>query len=111
MFPLEPGVNHSVVPDIYKSWLWGVDKPVSREQAVVILFSYAQYKNYNTFERTDLTGYTDYGLIRPIAQPAMSWARATGLIAGTSANTLSPRNNLTCGQANVILSRFTGKGA
>lgn len=104
-------VNHSVVPDIYKSWLWGVDKPVSREQAVVILFSYAQYKNYNTFERTDLTGYTDYGLIRPIAQPAMSWARATGLIAGTSANTLSPRNNLTCGQANVILSRFTGKGA
>lgn len=101
--------SHAVIPDIYKSWLWGVDKPISREQAVVILYSYAQYKNYNTFERADLTGYSDYGLIRPIAQPAMSWARATGLITGTSANTLSPLSNLTCGQAGIILARFTGK--
>ncbi len=102
-------IDHSIVPDVYESLLWGVDKPVSREQAVVILFSYAQYKNYSTFERADLTGYADYGLIRPIARPAMSWARAAGLIAGTSAGTLSPRNNLTCGQASIILSRFTGK--
>lgn len=101
--------SHAVIPDIYKSWLWGADKPISREQTVVILYSYAQHKNYNTFERADLTGYSDYGLIRPIAQPAMSWARATGLITGTSASTLSPLGGLTCGQANMILTRFTGK--
>ena len=100
--------SRQVIPDIYKSWLWGADKAISREQAAVILFSYAQYKNYNNFERADLSGYTDRDLILPIAQPAVSWARATGLITGTSAKTLSPKGRLTARQGGVIIARFTG---
>ena len=98
----------NVIPDIYKSWLWGADKAISREQAAVILFSYAQYKNYNNFERADLSGYADQDLILPIARPAVSWARASGLIAGTTAKTLSPKGRLTARQGGVIIARFTG---
>lgn len=103
--------EHKVIPDIYRSWLWGVDKPVNREQAAMLLFSYATYKNYNTFERVSLTGYTDHSLVSPTAQSAMSWARASGLITGISARILAPKGDLTCGQGGVILSRFVGDGA
>ena len=100
--------SRQVIPDIYKSWLWGADRAISREQAAAILFSYAQYKNYNNFERADLSGYTDQDLILPIARPAVSWARATGLIAGTTARTLSPKGRLTARQGGVIVARFLG---
>ncbi len=99
--------SNAVVPDIYRSALYGVDKPVSREQTAMILFCYARYRGCGIHQRANLTGYADYGRIQEIARPAMSWARATGVIAGTSATRLSPQNYLTCGQAGTILSRFT----
>ena len=103
--------NHGIVSDIYENWLWGGDKALSREQAAMIFFGYARYKGYNISRRSTLGGYSDYDRIRPVAYPAMSWARAAGLITGTTANTLSPQGILTCGQANAILARFVSNVA
>ncbi|MCI9156835.1 MAG: InlB B-repeat-containing protein [Lawsonibacter sp.] len=97
--------NH-IVPDIYESWLWGVDKSITREQAAMILYCYAQHKGYSTFQRATITGYPDYNQIRSAARPAMSWAQASGLLTDFSSRALSPRNTLTCGQANSMLYRF-----
>ena len=103
--------NHGIVSDIYENWLWGGDKALSREQAAMIFFGYARYKGYNISRRSTLGGYSDYDRVRPVAYPAMSWARAAGLITGTTANTLSPQGILTCGQANAILARFVSNVA
>lgn len=103
--------NHGIVSDIYENWLWGGDKALSREQAAMIFFGYARYKGYNISQRSTLGGYSDYDRVRPVAYPAMSWARAAGLITGTTANTLSPQGILTCGQANAILARFVSNVA
>lgn len=98
--------EYSIVPDIYASGLWGVDKNISREQAAMILYCYSQHMGYNLSSRTNLTGYTDYSQMRQIARDAMSWAQATGLFTANSPNSLSPRSLITCGEANAILSRF-----
>ena len=105
--PTAWATNNGIIPDIYTSILWGTDKPINREQTAMILFCYAQHMGYNTAQRTDLTGYADYRQIRDIARPAVSWARAVGIISGSSATTLSPQAVLTCDQANSILSRFS----
>lgn len=98
--------ENDIVPDIYQSGLWGPDKSISREQAAMILFCYAQHKGYATNQTSRLTGYSDYSQMRSIARPAMSWSQAVGLITATSARTLSPQAILTCGEANAILARF-----
>lgn len=104
--PAAWAVSNGIIPDVYSSLLWGSDKAITREQTALILYSYAEYKGYGTSQRASLAGYTDYSQIRAAAQPAMSWARATGLMTGTSANTLSPQANLTCAQAGIVISRF-----
>lgn len=103
--------DKGIIPDIYISVLWGVDKPITREQTAMILYCFAQHMGYNTAPTTSLTGYADYRQISDAARPAVAWAKAAGLIAGTSPNTLSPGAVLTCGQANAILARFTANVA
>ena len=103
--------DKGIIPDIYISVLWGVDKPITREQTAMILYCFAQHMGYNTAPATSLTGYADYRQISDAARPAVAWAKAAGLIAGTSPNTLSPGAVLTCGQANAILARFTANVA
>lgn len=98
--------NHNIVPNIYESVLWGVDKPINREQTAMILYCYAQYKGYNTSQTSGITHYADFGQIRPIAQPAMAWAHASGVVPGTSDSTLSPRSGLICEEANGVITRF-----
>lgn len=99
-------VKNAVVTDIYDNWLWGADKAINREQMAMVLFNYAKHKGYNVYSSVNLTGFTDYDLLRPIARPAMSWAQAAGLITGPTADLLFPQGILTCEQANSILSRF-----
>ena len=104
--PTDWAVSNGVIPDIFHSELWGTDRPISREQAAMILFGYAKYKGYDTSRTASLSGFTDYGQIRAVARPAMAWCRAVGVIAGTSERTLSPRSLMDCSQANTVLSRF-----
>lgn len=98
--------NENIVPDIYASGLWGLDKPLMREQAALLLYRYTGYRGYNLSQRADLTRYTDYNRIRTIARNGMSWAVASGLMTSTSATTLSPQSTLTCGQAGDLVFRF-----
>lgn len=98
--------KNGIVPNYYEGGYYGTDKPLTREQTAMILYCYARYKNYSTSQRAQLTGYSDYREIRPMAQTAMSWARGANLMTGTTSTTLSPTANLTCGQACVLLQRF-----
>lgn len=98
--------EHNIVPDIYVSGLWGQDKTITREQAAMLIFRYAGYRGRSTSQSVGLTRYRDYSRLNPIARTAMSWTLATGLMSSTSAATLSPQDNLTCGQAGDLIYRF-----
>ena len=98
--------EHSVIPDLYASGLWGQDKNLTREQTALILYGYSRYKGYNVSSSARLNGYADYSQLRPAAREAMSWAQAIGLMTTASPNRLSPQGNLSCGDANAILSLF-----
>ena len=98
--------SHNIVPDIYASGLWGPDKALSREQAAMLIFGYAGYRNYSVSQGSNLSRYADYNQIRPIARTAMSWVLATNLMPATTASTLSPQAVLTCGQAGNLIFQF-----
>lgn len=85
---------------------FGAGNAVTREQLATFLYRYAQDQGYDTSARTDLSGYSDAGLVSSYATEALSWANATGLITGTTGTTLSPKGSATRAQVATILSRF-----
>ena len=90
----------------YGNGLFGPDDPITREQLATILYRYAQYKNYDTAASADLSRYADFEQVSEWAQEAMAWANGEGIISGTSAVTLAPKDSATRAQAAVMLMRF-----
>ena len=77
---------------------------VTRQQLVAILYRYAQYMGYDTSASATLAGFVDAGSVWAV-EP-MEWALAEGVLAGTSATTLSPNGSANRGQAATFLMRF-----
>lgn len=90
----------------YGDGRFGPDDPVTREQMVTILHSYAENCKYDVTARNDLSAFTDAGQISSFAVESMQWAVAEGLVTGTSASTLSPLDAVSRGQAATILVQF-----
>ncbi|HCU07923.1 MAG TPA: hypothetical protein DF480_02955, partial [Clostridiales bacterium] len=77
---------------------------ITREQMVVLLHRYAEYKGYDVSARADLSAYKDAP--SDWAQSGMSWAVAEGLILGDRNATLTPAGGATRGQVAAILQRM-----
>ena len=77
---------------------------VTRQQLVAILYRYAQYMGYDTSASASLAGFVDAGSVWAVE--SMEWALAEGVLAGTSATTLSPNGSANRGQAATFLMRF-----
>ena len=90
----------------YGNGKFGPDDIVTREQLAVVLYRYAQYKKYDTAARESLSAFVDQKEISSYAVSAMSWAKAQGLINGTSSNTLSPKGEAARAQVAAMLHRF-----
>ena len=90
----------------YGDGRFGPNDPITREQMALILQGYARLEGKDVSARTDLSVYTDAGAVSNYALEAMRWARAVGLINGTSDTTLTPRGTATRAQAAVILRGF-----
>ena len=67
----------------YGNGTFGLNDPVTREQAVTILYRYAKSKGLDISASVDLSGYTDMGDISDWALDAMKWAVAEGIIGVT----------------------------
>ena len=78
---------------------------VTREQMAAILYSYAQYKKYNTAASSGLNGFTDHASVSGYAAASLEWAVAEKLVNG-SAGKLMPTGNATRAQVAAILHRF-----
>lgn len=90
----------------YGGGLFGPDDPITREQMTLILQGYARLVGRDVSARADLSAYTDAGEISGYALESMRWARAAGLINGTSETTLTPSGTATRAQAAVLFRGF-----
>ena len=82
------------------------ESPATREQLVTILHRYAGYLEDPCEESALLTGFTDLDMLSPWAEDAMAWAVATGIVHGTSPETLSPRANTPREQLATLMVRM-----
>lgn len=82
------------------------NNPVTREQAVAILYRFASKAGLDTSARTGLEGYQDYCAVSGYAQEPMEWAVSQGLLHGMTSTTLAPQGQLTRAQLAAILTRF-----
>lgn len=79
---------------------------ITREQTVTILYRYAKYKGYDVEVSGELSKFSDMDEISSFAFDAFRWAIESGIINGTSENTLSPKDGATRAQLAAILMRF-----
>lgn len=104
-------VKWAAANDIVKGMGNGIFAPqntITREQMACIMYRYAQYKGYgvNVSADADFSAYKDAAQVSSWAQQGMLWAVDSGLINGTSADTLSPGGSAIRAQAATILYRF-----
>ena len=91
----------------YSSGLFGTADPVTREQAVTMLFRYASRKGYAVDERTSLDRFADAGQVSGFAEEAMEWAVARGIISGKYDQTvLDPQGYASCAEYAAMIMRF-----
>lgn len=88
----------------YSDAQFGPNDPITREQMAAILYNYAAWKGVDVSARADLSGYSDQP--SAWAVEVMQWAKAEGLINGTTATTLDPQGHATRAQVAAILQRF-----
>lgn len=80
---------------------------VTREQLAALLCNFAAQQGVDTTACSDLSNFGDAAAVSDWAQDAVSWAHAEGLLAGTSATTLSPQGEATRAQLAAMLVRFS----
>lgn len=80
---------------------------VTREQMATIIFRYAKFKGCNVNDFSGLSDFSDSDDVSGFAVSAMSWAYKSGIIKGTTATTLSPKDTATRAQVATILMRFS----
>lgn len=85
---------------------FGPNDTLTREQMAAVLYRYARYKGIDTLRRTDISRYSDAKSVSNYAFDPICWANCEGLIAGTSATTLSPSKTITRAEAAAIFMRF-----
>ncbi|MCF0138018.1 MAG: S-layer homology domain-containing protein [Oscillospiraceae bacterium] len=124
---LENSFNDVVKNNYYNAILWAhanniaqgytdgsfhPNAAVTREQFVTFLQRFAKsIMGVDTEQgrHDDLSGFSDAGNVSEAFREAMSWAVGEGIVSGTSATTLSPKNSATRAQVAAILSRFTAE--
>lgn len=86
---------------------------VTREQAAVMLFNYANAQGKDTSARADLTVFPDSQGVSSWSKDALSWANKAGLINGTMTDGkiyLSPSGQASRAQVAKILMQFVELG-
>ena len=97
--------NNNIVSG-YDEKTFAPDDTATREQLATIMYRYASYKKYDISKETELDKYIDKDQISEYAIPSIKWANANGIISGTSAETISPKDDVQRCQVAAILKRF-----
>ena len=82
---------------------------LTREQLAVFLRSFTEHSGGDVSAQVDLSAYKDEDDIGAWARQGISWAVASGLISGTTPETVSPKMTATRAQAAVIIRNYLEK--
>lgn len=90
---------------------FGPDANITREQMAAIIYRYAKYKNADVSvgENTNILSYEDFESISDYAIEPLQYVCGSGIINGTTATTLAPKENATRAQAAAIFMRTAEK--
>ena len=80
--------------------------PVTREQAVTIMFRYARFKELDVSAAADLSAFVDADDISDWALDALQWAVAVGIIEGLPGNMAAPKGTCTRAEIATIFMRY-----
>ena len=99
-----------VVTGYTDSGYFGTNDPITREQMVVMMYRYADYKNYDISKTADLSSFSDAEQVSGFAETAMKWAVENGIIEGKE-NTdnsyrLDPQGSTSRAECAIIIQRF-----
>ena len=90
----------------YGGGKFGPNNPITREQAVVILYRYAKAKGLDISAASDLSKFADADKISDWALDAMKWAVAVGIIEGRPGNRTAPQDTSTRAELAMIFKRY-----
>lgn len=90
----------------YGDGRFGPDDSLTREQIVMILYSYAKYKGMDVSAQSGLEQFTDLDQLSSEAQQAMSWAHGVGLISGKGDGILDPAGPAIRAEMAALLVQF-----
>ena len=108
--PIAWGWANNIVAG-YNSNEFGPDDRVTREQAVAMLYRYAEFKGYDLSVGDDLNirSFDDFDEISRYAVTPLEWAANNGIIVGRTNNTIDPTTNITRAECAALLERFFEK--
>ena len=95
----------------YSDTVFAPNDTVTREQLAVILYRYAEYKEYDVSDKGDLTTFADGANTSSWATEAMEWAVGSGLLTGKDGGKLDPTGTATRAEVATILMRFVTENA
>lgn len=103
-------INWAVENGIVKGYSDNTFRPddnITREQIIILLYSYAKVLGMDISGAADLSVYADSSKINSYAAAPMSWAVQNGIISGSaSSKQLNPQAKVTRAQAARILMEF-----
>lgn len=86
--------------------LFTPQRPITREEAAVLLRRYAACLGRDTFYPEGVAACNEYEGISPWADDSLYWAAGTGLMDWSPTGELDPAGTLTHQQLRTVLSRF-----
>ena len=92
----------------YEDGSFAPNEAITREQFAAILWRYAKLKGYDVSvgEDTNILDYDDAFTVSSYAVAAIQWACGSGMINGTSAHELSPKDATSRAQAATMFMRY-----
>ena len=88
-------------------WTFEPNTPLSREQMMVLIYNYMQYKGTLSSKTDDLSGFTDSDKVSSYAKNAVQALVGSGIISGTGTK-LEPQGTLTRAETAVIAVKAIG---
>lgn len=90
----------------YGDGRFGPDDVLNREQMILILYRYAEYRGFDLTADSALPPFSDVSQCSSYSVQALRWAVSSHIINGTGGNMVSPQGDVTRAQVAALLARF-----
>lgn len=101
--------SQSNIVNGYGNRLFGSQHDITREQAVAILYRFAQFRGIHTETVPSLSVFHDAETVSDYAKLPLDWAVANGIIAGKPQQIIDPQGTITRAEMATMVYRFCEK--